>query len=158
MGPFLRLLAALAALLALSAAIGVLTWWVTQPAGADEAHMAEYHGTPERDQWMRSLKTPYGGSCCDLNDCRETEAEWRQGDDGEWRWYASVDSYRGKIVVAIPADRVLDEPKSFDGEAYVCHTPGSAGGTTYSPYTSGAQEIPASDPHIYCFIPPLTSY
>lgn len=107
----------------------------------------------DRGAWFKSLKTPYGGSCCDLSDCRRTEAEWRLGEDGTWRWYARVQSYRGIITIPIPEDRVLDQPKSIDGDAYVCHTPGSEGGVTFSPY-AGRNDVPASDPYVYCFVPP----
>ena len=151
----MRVLATLAFLVA-CICVALIAW--AAPVQADEEHMEMYHASPEYDQWFRSLKTPYSGSCCSLNDCQRTEAEWKQGEDGAWAWYASVESYRGRITIQIPADRVLDQPKSIDGEAYVCNTPGSEGGTTYSPYTPGATEVPASDPHVYCFIPPATSY
>jgi hypothetical protein len=81
----------------------------------------------ERGTWFQSLKQPGSGiSCCDVADCHQTSADWRDG-----QWWAIV---RSKWT-AIPRDRVLGK-KSIDGEAYVCNS------------ESG------SLPTIYCFVPP----
>jgi hypothetical protein len=115
----------------------LLMWGInlaTRPARADEAHMRRYHADAEQDQWMRSLQRPGGeGSCCSLNDCLPTDAEWREG-----QWWAIV---RG-IWTAIPPGKVLTSPLSMDGESWVCAGPGAPGWT----------------PVIYCFVPPLSSY
>jgi hypothetical protein len=104
------------------------------PARADEAHMRAFHADAQHDDWMRSLKRPGGeGSCCSLNDCLPTDAEWKDG-----QWWAIV---RGKWM-AIPADKVLASPISMDGEAWVC----------------AGQSAPGWTPVLYCFVPPLSSY
>ena len=82
----------------------------------------------DRGKWFKSLRTPKGGSCCDLSDCAPTHAwEYRDG-----HWWAEV---RGQMV-QIPPGRVLSrEPFPWDPEqAVVCARP--------------------SDRYIYCFIPP----
>jgi hypothetical protein len=60
-------------------------------------------------------------------------AEWRKD-----RWWANV---QGKWR-AIPLDRILSEPYSIDGNAYVCSA---------KPYEDDSKGI---DPAIYCFVPP----
>jgi hypothetical protein len=87
----------------------------------------------ERGDWFESLLTPEGESCCDMSDCTKTAAEWR-GD----RWWADV---QGKWRT-IPLDRILTEPYSIDGDAYVCSA---------NPANDDSHQI---DPFIYCFIPP----
>lgn len=86
--------------------------YATMPASADEEHMLRYHASADQDQWMRSLIRPdTGTSCCNLNDCSPTDAEWR---DGQW-WAV----YRGEWR-AIPPEKVLSKPFSMDGEAWLC--------------------------------------
>jgi hypothetical protein len=64
-----------------------------------------------RGAWFKSLKQPGSdASCCDISDCRQTEANWRDG-----QWWAKV---AGEWT-PVPPSRELDK-KSFDGEAYVC--------------------------------------
>ncbi len=64
---------------------------VNPNAFADEAHIHLYHADVQTDQWMRSLTRPdTGTSCCNLNDCNPTDAEWREGQwwavyKGAWR-------------------------------------------------------------------------
>ncbi len=85
------------------------------PAGADEAHMRSFHADAQSDNWMRSLQRPGGeGSCCSLNDCLPTDAEWRDGE-----WWAIV---RGEWRL-IPPKVILQTPISMDGEAWVCAGP-----------------------------------
>lgn len=69
----------------------------------------------DRGAWFKGLKQPLtGGSCCDLSDCRATEAAWRDGawwarlPDGEW--------------IAVPPEKILAK-QSIDGEAYLCSAP-----------------------------------
>ena len=91
------------------------TWYAARPAKADEEHMRLYHADAQQDQWMRSLIRPdTGTSCCSLNDCAPTDAEWRDG-----QWWAM---YRGAWR-AIPPEKVLTSPISMDGEAWLCASP-----------------------------------
>lgn len=103
----------------------------TALAYADDAHMRDMHGTPERDAFFRGLMQPDNGiSCCSLNDCFPTEAE--QLGDGNWR--AKVKG----IWRDMPANKIVKKP-SIDGEAYVCHS------------LAGKPE----NATIYCFLPPI---
>lgn len=81
----------------------------------------------DRGEWFRSLKQPgTKTSCCDVSDCKKTEARWQHGG-----WTA-----RSRLtgeMRQVPHDRVLDDPKSIDGDAYLCEGPGG---------------------RIFCFIPP----
>lgn len=108
-------------------------------------------GDPKRKAWFKSLALPSGLSCCDESDCRRTEAEFRDG-----QWHAIVESVHGRAWMPIPPERVLKEPRSIDGEAYVCATPGSKGGTV----SQGVKllTLPPSQPHIFCFVPPILGY
>jgi hypothetical protein len=104
-------------LIYLAAVFGVilLLWAITPPSKADEEHMSRYHASADQDQWMRSLKRPdTGTSCCSLNDCSPTDAEWHDG-----QWWAK---YRGAWR-AIPPEKVLSKPLSMDGEAWLCASP-----------------------------------
>ena len=65
-----------------------------------------------RGEWFRSLMRPdLGTSCCDAADCKRTVADWRDG-----QWFATVE----ERMVPVPPGKVLRNPPSFDGEAYVC--------------------------------------
>jgi len=79
----------------------------------------------DRGAWFKSLRLN-GVSCCDISDCRQTEATWR---DGGWWAY----SPHKKAMISVPEAKVLHSPMSIDGEAYLCE--GLAG-------------------TIYCFVPP----
>lgn len=97
-----------------------------------------------RGDWFSSLKIPAtGGSCCDVSDCHQTEAEFRGTS-----WWAKVE---GEWTL-IPKEKVLVNPKTLDGEAYVCNSPtrqgGGFGSTTSQP----------SAPIIYCFVPPTMGF
>lgn len=82
----------------------------------------------DRGSWFKSLKQPGSGfSCCDISDCRRTDAEWR----GEG--WTAISKGAGGAWVVIPPDKVLDQPKSLDGDAYLCESPNG---------------------RIYCFVPP----
>lgn len=90
----------------------------------------------DRGAWFKSLKQPGTNiSCCDISDCRRTEAEWR-GDgwtaivNGKWR--------------EIPAGKILKKPHSIDGDAYVCNGPEWRD-------DDGGEVTPGT---IYCFVPP----
>lgn len=74
------------------------------PASAEE----------DRAAWFKSLRQPVTGhSCCDISDCRRTDADWRGG-----QWWAVV----GGEWTPIPPDKEL-EKQSIDGDAYVCSSP-----------------------------------
>ncbi len=92
--------------------IGVAVLYPFPGARAGEEHIRLYHADAQQDQWMRSLTRPdTGTSCCNLNDCSPTDAEWRDG-----QWWAM---YRGQWR-AIPPEKVLSKPLSMDGEAWLC--------------------------------------
>src|SRR3990167_131537 len=72
-------------------------------------------GAGERGDWFRSLKQPGSGtSCCDVSDCKRSDAEFRNG-----QWWAVV---AGEWT-PIPPDKELLDRQSIDGEAYVCASP-----------------------------------
>jgi hypothetical protein len=65
----------------------------------------------DRGTWFKGLKQPGTDNyCCDVSDCKKTEADWRDG-----QWWAIVQG----VWMPIPRDRELPE-ESIDGEAYVC--------------------------------------
>lgn len=143
---------AAAAMLALAV---VLSVWAAGARAHDAKAMAgEAMGDPRRSQWFESLKQPGSSAgCCNLTDCRQTEA--RQLADQSWE--AVLTDYRGRRWVAIPPGKVLKNPKSVDGEAYICNTAGSAGGNQY--FGSGEMaDMPPSDGVVLCFIPPIPGY
>jgi len=68
----------------------------------------------DRGAWFKSLRQPKTGySCCDISDCKRTEADWRAG-----QWWADVDGH----WTPIPPEKEL-EKRSIDGDAYVCSSP-----------------------------------
>lgn len=98
----------------------------------------------ERGDWFSSLKIPAtGGSCCDVSDCHQTEAEFR----GK-AWWAKVEG----LWTEIPREKVLVNPKTLDGEAYVCNSASRAGSGT------GSTTSQPSAPIIYCFVPPTMGF
>jgi hypothetical protein len=119
--------------LALGVAVAVgAAGFASDVAGGGEHNPA---ATRSRGEWFKSLIQPGtgGAPCCDIADCKRTNAEWRK--DG---WWAEVQG----VWRPIPALSVLKSPRSIDGEAYVC-----SGDTTYSDRHS-------LEPRIYCFVPP----
>lgn len=93
-------------------------------------------GEPNRGAWFKSLLMPgTKTSCCDVSDCKRTEAKWI----GEG-WLANVQGHWRPI----PKEKVLINPKSLDGDAYVCSAP----------------MVPsvAANATIFCFIPPDMGY
>ena len=80
----------------------------------------------DRGAWFKSLMRPdVGTSCCDTSDCRRAvDADWREG-----QWWTRL---AGQMT-PIPDAKVLRDPPTIDGEAYVCAAP---------------------DRTVYCFIPP----
>lgn len=137
--------------LALLIAFAIVAAWMSlmlASAHAEEKNWA--HADPKRSAWFKSLTVPgTGGSCCDISDCRRTEAEWKDG-----RWWAAV-AMPDKTSKWMPIEpgRVLAKPRSIDGEAYVCSSAGSVAGPAFEPGI-GAYTRPASDPLIYCSVPP----
>lgn len=111
-----------------SALIGTLAFTVSTCHAHDAAAMTDQ----KRNDWFTSLKTPNGSSCCNLTDCKQSEA--RQLPDQSWE--AKI----GDKWWPIPPEKVLKNPKSIDGEAYLCH----------SNYLAS--------PIIYCFVPPIPGY
>lgn len=87
----------------------------------------------DRGAWFRSLKMPGSGtSCCDISDCKQTQAKYQDG------WWAVV---RGTVRF-IPDEIILRNKRSIDGEAYVCAS------------NSGPPETAT----LYCFIEPTMGY
>lgn len=66
-----------------------------------------------KGEWFRSLTVPgtVNGSCCDEADCKPTKAEHRDG-----QWWAEVDG----TMQPVPNERIVRNPVSYDGRAYVC--------------------------------------
>ncbi len=85
---------------------------IAMPVQADMSHMQRFHADAQSDTWMRSLMRPdVGTSCCNLNDCTPTDAEWKGG-----QWWAMI---RGQMT-PIPPEKIVRSPLSMDGEAWVC--------------------------------------
>ena len=101
---------------------------------------ASQSGAVDKSDWFESLKQPRSGkSCCDIADCKRTRAEWRQG-----TWFTEI---LGKWR-EVPADTIVQKPRSLDGDAYVC--------TGYSLTMTLSRQREA--PYIYCFVPPNYGY
>jgi hypothetical protein len=68
----------------------------------------------DRGAWFKSLTQPGTGmSCCDMADCRRTDADWHGG-----QWWADV---KGRWT-PVPPEKELNK-SSIDGEAYICTSP-----------------------------------
>jgi hypothetical protein len=85
------------------------------PAAAGEVNATPLPRTSaigqDRHAWFKSLTQPDTGvSCCDVSDCRRTDADWRNG-----QWWAKVDG----AWTPIPHNKELNR-QSIDGDAYVC--------------------------------------
>jgi hypothetical protein len=108
----------------------------------DLARQMLANGDRSRAEWFEKLKTPSGESCCNLNDCRQTRAEWRTETEG---WWALVNGRWRPI----PADKVLASPRSIDGAAYLCMG-------RELPYGHGSLtgNVTPLLGAIYCFVPP----
>ena len=77
----------------------------------------------DRHAWFKSLTMPGTTiSCCDISDCRRTEADWHGG-----QWWATVDGQ----WTPIPPNKELSK-RSIDGDAYVCASPRAATSTASS--------------------------
>src|SRR3990167_7860371 len=83
-------------------------------------------GAQERGARFKSIRSPGGISCCDVSDCKRTEAFWR---DGSWQAKSRING----DIVTVPHSKVLEYPPSIDGDAYLCEGPAGS---------------------IYCFAPP----
>lgn len=114
--------------------VRILSWGVYVAVIAFAAGTAWLYWHPaqadERGDWFRSLKQPDTGvSCCDISDCRRTQARWADG-----KWIAIV---RGHPRV-VPQSKIVRSTPTIDGEAYICAGEGG----------------PAEMAPIYCFVPP----
>lgn len=114
--------------------VRVLSWVAYVAVVAFVVGTAWLYWTPghadERGDWFRSLKQPGTGiSCCDISDCRRTQAKWHNG-----QWTAIVRGHPRNI----PASRILKDTETIDGEAYVC----------------ASENGPAETATIYCFVRP----
>jgi len=110
-------------------------------------------GAGDRRQWFESLKVPGTGTgCCSIADCHRTKARL----DARGHWWAELraDWWAAAKWVAVPPGRVLTDPRSIDGEAYVCQSAGSPGGTTLGPINGQTYIADPIDPVIRCFVPP----
>lgn len=70
-----------------------------------------HEGDDALSAWYRSLKTPEGASCCNMQDCAPGEA--RQTSDG-WE----VESSPGEWE-PVPADKILHR-ENMDGRPIIC--------------------------------------
>lgn len=120
-------------------------------AGAAQAEDTAASRDPARGTWFKSLKQPATGhSCCDISDCRQTQAE--QLDDGSWKAIVNG-TWR-----SIPPGKVLPKPLSIDGEAYVCNAPDRASGPAAINGTGAVIDLPMTPGIIYCFVPPVPGF
>lgn len=101
----------------------------------------------DRGEWFRSLRTDTGASCCGISDCGKVEAKWADG-----QWWAKVPRWDRTEWERIPPGKVLDK-ESIDEHAYLCNSPGGAGGTQYGGSGTFYESAPWEG-QIYCFVPP----
>jgi len=110
-------------------------------------------GASEWGKWFESLKVPGTATgCCSIADCHRTRA--RVDARGQWWALLTAEWWPAPKWVAVPPERVLAYPRSIDGEAYVCQTAGSPGGTTLGPINGQAYIAAPIDPSVRCFVPP----
>jgi hypothetical protein len=72
------------------------------------------HAPAEIRQWFRDLRSPDGVSCCEVTDCRRTEAHLSEG---RWQARAPDGSW-----VAVPRGRVIHDRGNPIGEPILCAT------------------------------------
>lgn len=107
----------------------------------------------DRKEWFESLKVPgMSTGCCSIADCHRTTARVDAG--GQWWVLLRAEWWPAPKWVAVPSERVLTRPPSIDGEAYVCQTVGSPGGTTLGPINGQMYMAAPIDPSVRCFVPP----
>ena len=95
-------------------------WWVPIIAVgmAMAAHYAQaappdgYNPDSDTAKWYHSLRSPAGGLCCDLSDCRPVDARivgdhWEAWADNKW--------------YPIPDDKIVHASANPTGEAVLCH-------------------------------------
>ena len=104
-------------------------------------------------KWFESLKVP-GTSlgCCSIADCHRTDA--RIDARGQWWVRLRAESWQTPRWRIVPSDRILAEPRSLDGEAYVCQTQGRPERRILGSINGETYIAPAVDPTIRCFVPP----
>src|SRR3990167_5952965 len=72
-----------------------------------------------KGDWFQGLMRPdVGGSCCDISDCKPTNARFVDG-----HWEAEFEG----TMTPIPDGKILRDKDSWDGRAYLCALPGSQG-------------------------------
>jgi hypothetical protein len=83
--------------------------------------LGEYEDIPQRIRdWFKALKNPHnGGNCCDLSDCRRTEARTKRH---QWRARAPDGSW-----VTIPNERVVHDQGNPTGSPILCAYEGEEG-------------------------------
>jgi hypothetical protein len=110
-------------------------------------------GAIDRKSWFESLTVPGTSTgCCSVADCHRTKA--RVDPHGHWWALLTAEWWPSPKWVAVPPERVLTRPRSLDGEAYVCQTEGSLGGTTLGPINGETYLAAPVDPSVRCFVPP----
>jgi hypothetical protein len=107
----------------------------------------------DRAEWFESLKVPGTSTgCCSIADCHRTRA--RVDVHGRWWALLRAEWWPAPKWVVVPQERVLARPRSIDGDAYVCETGGSPGGTMLGPINGETYEAEPVDPTVRCFVPP----
>ncbi len=88
-----------------------------------------HEGDSHKDQLYRELKSPTGGNCCSIADCRPVESAWIENE----HWKAR---YQGRVL-DIPDDKIVQGQESPEGlTAVICLM-----------YING-------EPYIRCFVVP----
>ena len=83
------------------------------------------------DKWFESLKQPNGYSCCNLTDCRATEAEIRNGHWWAREWYTST-------WLEVPDKVVIYDKGNPVGLPVLCAIPNYDGGYNVLCFVPGA--------------------
>ena len=106
----------------------------------------------DRKEWFDSLKVPGTSTgCCSIADCHRTSAQVDA--HGQWLAQLRAEWWPAPRWVAVPPERVLTRPRSIDGEAYVCQTPGIPA-TTRRTFNDRMYLAVPIDPTVRCFVPP----
>ena len=86
------------------------------PGSQDAKDLAPY------SDYLRGLKSPVGGLCCDLSDCRLTEAKIV---GGHWQVYVKKEQFEyGKNEwIDVPEDKILRKTDNPTGLPILCWSP-----------------------------------